>query len=87
MLRETCVAHVAPKQLGPQPLGAKAVLFSIIVPTMMWVACAVFGACPLIPPASLTARWKLGASVGVARPETGWDPCGPNSEMLCHGPL
>jgi hypothetical protein len=50
MLREARAMHIAPKHFRPWPLGAKAVPFSIIVPTVMQVACVVLGACLFIPP-------------------------------------
>jgi hypothetical protein len=72
MLRETCVAHVAPEWLGLSPLRAKPTPFLIATPTAMWVACMMLGACPLISPASLMARRRLRVSAWAARPEMGW---------------
>jgi hypothetical protein len=76
MLRETCVAHIAPERLGPCPLRAKSVPFLIVVPTVTRVVCVVLEACPLISPVSLTTRWRLRASAWAARSETGRGPCG-----------
>jgi hypothetical protein len=53
MLGEAPNAHVTPKCLGPRPLGAKAVPFSVAAPAMALDACAVLGVCPIIFPASL----------------------------------
>jgi hypothetical protein len=71
MLKETRVAHIAPEHLGPWPLRAKAMSFSIITPTVMRVACMVLGACPFTPPASLTMRRGLGVTTQVAWSEMG----------------
>jgi hypothetical protein len=48
-LSETCVTHIAPECLGPCPLGATAMPFSITAPTVMHIACVVLRACPYAP--------------------------------------
>jgi hypothetical protein len=47
---EARVVHVAPEHLGSWPLGAKAMPFSITVPTVALVAHAVLGVHPFISP-------------------------------------
>jgi hypothetical protein len=85
MLRETCMAHVVPECLGPWLLGAKAVPFFIIVPTVMQVACTVLGACPIVSPYELDGMSEAWVSAWVARPETGQAPC--RCSVIHHSPL
>jgi hypothetical protein len=72
---ETRVTHFAHERFGPWPLGAEAAPLSIIAPTVMRITRAVHGMRPFIPPASMTACWRLGASARVARLEVGQDLC------------
>jgi hypothetical protein len=85
MLRETCMAHAVPECLGPWLLGAKAVPFFIIVPTVMQVACTVLGACPIVSPYELDGMSEAWVSAWVARPETGQAPC--RCSVIHHSPL
>jgi hypothetical protein len=50
MFRETHAMHATPECLGHWPIGAKAVLFMVVVPATTRVACVVLITCPLIPP-------------------------------------
>jgi hypothetical protein len=68
-LREARAMHIAPKHFRPWPLGAKAVPFSIIVPTVMQVACAVLGACLFIPPPRRARRRASGLGCPLRWPD------------------
>jgi hypothetical protein len=47
---ETHVIYVAPKRLGPWPLGAEAAPLSIVVPAVTWVMHVMLRMCALISP-------------------------------------
>jgi hypothetical protein len=66
--------HFAPEHLGPWPFRAEVAPFSIVASATARIVHAVLEMHPLIPTASMSARWRLMASTQVAQTKAGWGP-------------